>query len=279
MSKKEKGRLPPFVPLLVSTLDSRAWREMSHGAQMLYVALRRRVPKGRNRAYLSYRQAIAELRSSKRKIAEWFRDLEHYGFIVLAQHGSLGVEGCRWDCPRRLHLHESCCYSHRWPFWHSRCQHHPSRTLSVVEEAGRWPSLSKEKGATEADALSIQTENGLSTSFSLSTCSLQHPKHRQPSRSLRRSSLPLRPRQMRASQIQVRAPKPVLKEAFSWQLLLHTVARGVRENAFVKVVVPEFRTLPTLVDRRSIRDYKKSPAAVVAFMLRSDARASGLLVS
>ena len=93
MSKKDKGRLPPFVPLLLSTLDSRAWREMSHGAQMLYVALRRRVPRGRNRAYLSYRQAILELRSSKRKIAEWFRELEHFGFIVLAQHGSLGVEG------------------------------------------------------------------------------------------------------------------------------------------------------------------------------------------
>ena len=49
MSKKDKGRLPPFIPLLLSTLDSRAWREMSHGAQMLYVALRRRVPRGRNR--------------------------------------------------------------------------------------------------------------------------------------------------------------------------------------------------------------------------------------
>ena len=93
MSKKDKGRLPPFVPLLISTLNSPAWREMSHGAQMLYVALKRRVPKGRNRAYVSYRQAILELRSSKRKIAEWFREVQQFGFIVLAQHGSIGVEG------------------------------------------------------------------------------------------------------------------------------------------------------------------------------------------
>ena len=85
--------LPPFVPLLVETLDSRAWKELSHGAKTLYVSLRRRVPNGRNRAYLSYRQARLEIKSSQRKIGEWFRELEHYGFIVLAQHGSLGVEG------------------------------------------------------------------------------------------------------------------------------------------------------------------------------------------
>ena len=88
-----QNRLPPFVPLLIATLDSRAWKALSHGAKSLYVALRRRVPKGRNTAYLSYREATLELRSSRRKIAEWFRELEYYGFIVLARHGSLGVKG------------------------------------------------------------------------------------------------------------------------------------------------------------------------------------------
>ncbi len=33
------------------------------------------------------------LRASRRKIKEWFCELEHYGFIVLEQLGSLGVEG------------------------------------------------------------------------------------------------------------------------------------------------------------------------------------------
>ena len=93
MSKKDKGRLPPFVPLLVTTLDSRAWREMSHGAQMLYIALRRRVPRGRNRVFLSYRHAMQELKTSPRKIKEWFGELEHYGFAVLEQLGCLGVDG------------------------------------------------------------------------------------------------------------------------------------------------------------------------------------------
>ena len=93
MKRRDKGRLPPFVPLLISTIDSPAWRAMSHGAKSLYVALRRRVPNGRNRAYVSYRQAQAELKSSPRKIGEWFEELQHYGFLVLAQHGSLGVDG------------------------------------------------------------------------------------------------------------------------------------------------------------------------------------------
>ena len=93
MGKHHKNRLPPFVPLLVTTLDSPAWRETSHGAKLLFVALKRRVQNGRNRAYLSYRVAERELKSSRRKIREWFAELEHYGFIVLAVPGSLGVDG------------------------------------------------------------------------------------------------------------------------------------------------------------------------------------------
>jgi hypothetical protein len=91
--KEDKGRLPDFVPLLLGTLDSPAWRALSHGAKALYVSLKRRVPRQRNEAYLSYRHALLELKSSKRKIAEWFRELQHYGFIVLTEHGMLGVEG------------------------------------------------------------------------------------------------------------------------------------------------------------------------------------------
>jgi len=91
--QKDKGRLTQFVPLLHSTLDSPAWRAMSHGARSLYVALKRRVPRDRNRAFLSYRDAQPELKASPRKIREWFKELEHYGFIVLLQGGCLGVDG------------------------------------------------------------------------------------------------------------------------------------------------------------------------------------------
>lgn len=90
----DKGRLPPgFIVLLPETIDSPAWRAMSHGAKALYVALKRRVNRGSNRGFISYRHAEAELRSSQRKIGEWFKELEHYGFMVLAMPGSLGVEG------------------------------------------------------------------------------------------------------------------------------------------------------------------------------------------
>jgi hypothetical protein len=40
MSKRDKGRLSPFVPLLISSLDSPAWQATSHGAKALYVSLK-----------------------------------------------------------------------------------------------------------------------------------------------------------------------------------------------------------------------------------------------
>jgi hypothetical protein len=87
MSKHHKNRLPPFVPLLISTIDTEAWRHMSHGVKALYVALKRRVPNAHNRSYLSHRTAAKELKSYHRKVREWFAELEHYGFIALAVPG------------------------------------------------------------------------------------------------------------------------------------------------------------------------------------------------
>ena len=57
------------------------------------MALKRRVPRERNVAWVSYKDAIAELKSSKRKIADWFRELQHYGLIVLHSQGCLGIDG------------------------------------------------------------------------------------------------------------------------------------------------------------------------------------------
>jgi hypothetical protein len=94
--EEKKNRLPPFVPLLVGTLDAPAWRAMSHGAQALYIALKRRYsPNNHNngRMFLSQRQAVRELRSQHNQIARWFRELQHYGFIVMMTSGCLGVEG------------------------------------------------------------------------------------------------------------------------------------------------------------------------------------------
>ena len=93
MSKKDKGRLPQFVPLLHLTIKTPAWLAMSHGAKALYIALKSHVPNQRNEAFLSHRDAAKEVGSCRRKIAEWFLELEHYGFIVMTQPHALGVEG------------------------------------------------------------------------------------------------------------------------------------------------------------------------------------------
>lgn|SRR5262249_53627126 len=94
--KRKHNRLPPFVPLLTATLDSPAWRAMSHGARSLYVALRRRYNSNSHnngRVFLSQRKAAVELGSHHNEIARWFRELQHYGFIVLSSPGYLGVNG------------------------------------------------------------------------------------------------------------------------------------------------------------------------------------------
>jgi hypothetical protein len=98
MSKrKDKGRLPPFVPLDKEMMDSPAWRAVSYGARCLYIHLKRRWSfKQRNngRLFISQRDAQKEMGCTHRdSIGGWFRELQHYGFIVMTEPGCLGVDG------------------------------------------------------------------------------------------------------------------------------------------------------------------------------------------
>jgi len=101
MSRKHKKyeqeeRLPPFVPLLKGTLDSPAWKALSHGARSLYVAIKRRWNRDHHnngRLHVSQREAELELNSKRVQIARWFRELQHFGFVVQTSPGSLGVHG------------------------------------------------------------------------------------------------------------------------------------------------------------------------------------------
>jgi hypothetical protein len=91
-----KGHLPPFVPLLKDTLKSPAWRAMSHGAKALYVCLKARYSftlHNNGRLFLSQRTTHREMRSGYTEITRWFRELQHYGFIVQTKGGSLGLNG------------------------------------------------------------------------------------------------------------------------------------------------------------------------------------------
>jgi hypothetical protein len=94
---KDKGRIEGlFVPMLHETLDAPAWRAMSHGARLLYLALKRRYTfdgKNNGRVHLSSREARQELSSGLEEIGNWFRELQFYGFIVMTRRGCLGVEG------------------------------------------------------------------------------------------------------------------------------------------------------------------------------------------
>jgi len=94
--RKETQRLPPFVPLLKETMDAPAWHAMSHGARSLYIALKRRHIAGSNnngRVYLSQRNAEKEVGSDTNQITRWYRELQHYGFIVQTRGPTLGVNG------------------------------------------------------------------------------------------------------------------------------------------------------------------------------------------
>jgi hypothetical protein len=93
-SRNDGDRLPPFVPLFRETLKAPAWRQLSFGARALFTALRMRCVKNNGHVYLSQRDAGEELGHIRRNdIANWFRELVHYGFIVQTEGASLGIDG------------------------------------------------------------------------------------------------------------------------------------------------------------------------------------------
>jgi hypothetical protein len=108
--KKGKGRLPPFVPLIRTTLASPAWKQLSFGARCLYVVLRsylRNDSLNNGKVFRSYRDAANDLGTkSIRSVQRWYRELAHYGFIVMTTGPCLGVDGegiaAHWritECP------------------------------------------------------------------------------------------------------------------------------------------------------------------------------------
>jgi hypothetical protein len=87
-------RLQPFVPLFRQTLKSPAYRRLAFGARALFTALRMHCVKNNGHVYLSQRDAAEEMGHHHRNdIANWFRELAHFGFIVQTEGASLGVDG------------------------------------------------------------------------------------------------------------------------------------------------------------------------------------------
>ena len=79
-------------------MDSAAWKHMSMGARSLYIALIKHLSfnaDNNGKVFLATRKAADELGASQRVICIWFRELEHYGFIVLTEPGN-SMRAARW---------------------------------------------------------------------------------------------------------------------------------------------------------------------------------------
>jgi hypothetical protein len=95
--KKDKGRIEgPFVPMLIQTTSSPAWRAMSPYAREVYRVLKSRYgfdARNNGRIYVSDRDGAEETGFNKDTVGRALRELQHYGFIVMTEPGCLGVNG------------------------------------------------------------------------------------------------------------------------------------------------------------------------------------------
>jgi hypothetical protein len=83
-----------FVPMYLDTINSPAWRELSHGAQVLFFSLKKRYHrKTQGPVFISRRDAAKETRSHKDAISRRLLELTHFGFIVPTQQPTIGIEG------------------------------------------------------------------------------------------------------------------------------------------------------------------------------------------
>lgn len=90
MRSKDRShdRLPPSVPLFRETIAAPAYRHLSFGARALLTALKARCVKNNGHVYLSQRDVGREIGHENRSdIANWYRELQHYGFIVQTEAG------------------------------------------------------------------------------------------------------------------------------------------------------------------------------------------------
>jgi hypothetical protein len=94
---RDRGRIEgQWAASRYEVLDSPAWKATSFGARALYIALVRQLSYSRlnnGKVFLSTRDAAEELGARQMSIGRWYRELEHYGFIVMTSAGHLGVEG------------------------------------------------------------------------------------------------------------------------------------------------------------------------------------------
>jgi hypothetical protein len=97
-----KGRIQgQWTAVRWEIMQSPAWKYMSMGARLLYIALIKHLSftaDNNGKIFLATRKAAEDLGASQRVICVWFRELEHFGFIAMTEPGSIGPKGraTRW---------------------------------------------------------------------------------------------------------------------------------------------------------------------------------------
>lgn len=95
--RKNEDQSEHWTKMIRSMMEAPAWRALSSTAQALYpwVKLEWKGPKANNNGKISLpvRVASEQLGSGKDAVARAFHDLQAKGFLVLREHGRMGVEG------------------------------------------------------------------------------------------------------------------------------------------------------------------------------------------
>lgn len=95
--RKSEQRVEQFTKMIRNTMDTPAWRAITSTAQALYpwVKMEWKGPQNNNNGSISLavRDAADRLGCSKDAAARGFHDLQAKGFLILTEHGRMGVEG------------------------------------------------------------------------------------------------------------------------------------------------------------------------------------------
>lgn len=95
--RKNEERPEHWTKMIRSTMETPAWRALCPLAQILYpwVKLEWKGPQANNngRISLPVREAAQRMGRDKDAVGRAFHDLQAKGFLVLREHGRMGVEG------------------------------------------------------------------------------------------------------------------------------------------------------------------------------------------
>jgi hypothetical protein len=94
--KKKNSEEPTrfFARIYSDAMESPAWQDLSHGARVLFLELKKHYRVARQDAvYLSVREAQQRLRCSKSSVIRFFAELVHYGFIEKVRVAKFGEGG------------------------------------------------------------------------------------------------------------------------------------------------------------------------------------------